>query len=70
MKYIPEPTGTEQRVCQDIAKRQAFGIKKYGTTVENNKLSLLDWNWHHYFELLDAAVYTRRIIEQMEKEGK
>lgn len=59
-------TGTEARVCQDIALRQAKGIAKYGTTVESNPLGLLQWYKHHYEELLDAAVYVKRIIEMME----
>jgi hypothetical protein len=32
-------TGTEARVCEDIARRQQLGIKKYGVTVEENMLS-------------------------------
>lgn len=59
-------TGTEARVCQDIADRQAKGLQKYGTTVEGNPLGLLQWYKHHYEELLDAAVYVKRIIEVME----
>lgn len=58
---------TEARVCRDIADRQAMGIRKYGTTVEQNNLTPLQWQRHHYEELLDAAVYCRRIIDLMEK---
>lgn len=59
-------TGTEARVCQDIADRQQVGLSKYGTSVEANPLGLLEWYKHHYTELLDAAVYVKRIIELME----
>lgn len=34
------PTGTELAVCNDIAMRQAMGIKKYGTTVSQNPLTM------------------------------
>ena len=62
------PTGTEARVCADIAMRQAKGIAKYGTTVEGNPLSLRQWLQHLYEEQLDACVYTRRAIEQIDKQ--
>lgn len=65
MNTPPQPTGTEARVCADIAERQQIGIAKYGTTVADNPLALCDWLQHLYEEQLDAAVYTRRSIEQI-----
>lgn len=62
------PTGTEARVCADIAGRQALGIRKYGTTVEGNPLTLREWLQHAYEETLDQAVYLRRAIEQIDRE--
>lgn len=61
------PKGTERRVCEDIAARQRLGIAKYGTTVAQNPLDLRQWLQHQYEELLDAAVYCRRAIEEMDK---
>ena len=61
-------TGTEADVCCDIARRQAMGVLKYGMTVRGNALSLREWHQHHYEELLDAAVYTKRIMEEMDKQ--
>lgn len=55
--------GTEAEVCNDIAKRQQLGIAKYGTTVRENQLTELQWHQHLYEELLDAAIYQKRIIE-------
>lgn len=63
-------TGTEKRVCEDIEKRQALGLQKYGTSVEQNPLSLRDWLQHQYEELLDAAVYCRRAIEELDNAKK
>lgn len=60
------PTGTEARVCQDIAERQARGIAKYGTTVAENPLSLEEWLQHAYEETLDKAVYLKRAIEELQ----
>ena len=60
-------TGTEARVCEDIAKRQALGLHKYGISVADNPLLLKAWLQHQYEELLDAAVYCKRAIEELEK---
>ena len=59
-------TGTEARVCADLAARQQLGIAKYGTTVADNPLSLREWLQHAYEEALDLAVYLRRAIEEHE----
>jgi hypothetical protein len=60
-------TGTESRVIQDIITRQQKGIAKYGTTVEQNQLSLRQWLEHQYCELLDAAIYCKRAMEELDK---
>lgn len=65
----PQPTGTEARVCADIAARQRLGVAMYGTTVEDNPLPLSRWLRHAYEEALDHAVYLRRAIEEIEKGG-
>lgn len=61
------PTGTEAEVCRDIANRQAKGIAKYGTTVENNPLPLVEWLQHAYEEALDQAVYLKKAINELRK---
>ncbi len=66
-----EVVGTEADVCQDIAKRQQVGIKKYGVTVSENPLTRKQWLQHAYEEALDHAVYLKRAIEEeckLEKE--
>ena len=64
---IEPATGTESRVCKDIAARQAKGIAKYGTTVEANHLPLREWLQHAYEECLDQAVYLKRAMEELDK---
>jgi hypothetical protein len=59
--------GTEARVCEDITRRQAFGLNKYGMQVANNPLELRAWLQHQYEELLDSAIYCRRAIEELDK---
>ncbi|AMV30896.1 hypothetical protein VN12_04310 [Pirellula sp. SH-Sr6A] len=61
-----QPQGTEARVCEDIAERQALGIAKYGKTVAENPLELREWLQHAYEECLDQAVYLKRAIEQID----
>ena len=65
--FLPE--GIEAEVCADIARRQAFGKNKYGTTVAENPLSLRAWLHHAYEETLDLSVYLRRCIEEIDKNG-
>lgn len=61
------PTGTEARVCDLIAQRQQLGLRKYGTTVAQNPLSLRQWLVHQQEELADALVYCTRAIEELDK---
>ena len=60
-------SGTEARVCELIAARQRLGMAKYGTTVEGNPLELRTWLQHQLEELLDAAIYCQRAIEQIDR---
>lgn len=59
-------SGTELRVCHDIAKRQERGLLKYGVSVEANHLNLRQWLQHAYEETLDQAIYLRRAIDEMD----
>jgi hypothetical protein len=61
-------TGTEARVCELIAKRQQFGLAKYGLTVEGNPLPLRQWLVHGLEEALDMAIYLARAIEELDKQ--
>jgi hypothetical protein len=36
-EIVLQVEGTERRICEDIAKRQQFGIQKYKTTVEKKQ---------------------------------
>lgn len=63
------PTGIEASVCDDIARRQALGIAKYGQTVADNPLELRAWLQHAYEETLDKAVYLKRAIAELDKPG-
>lgn len=60
-------TGTEGRLCADVARRQSMGLRKYGTTVADNPLPLRHWLQHAYEEALDQAVYLRRAMEELDR---
>jgi len=64
---MTQPHGTEKAVCEDIAKRQEFGMNKYGVSVAENPLNQRQWFQHAYEECLDQAVYLKRAIEEMDK---
>lgn len=65
-----EVTGTEARVCALIAKRQSLGLAKYGCSVRDNPLVLRQWLQHQLEELLDAAVYCQRAIEELDRNAE
>jgi len=60
------PTGTEARVCELIATRQAMGRAKYGATVQDNPLTLRQWLNHALEESLDLSIYLMRAIQELE----
>jgi hypothetical protein len=62
-------TGTEADVCFDIALRQRKGLEKYGTTVSDNPLEARAWVQHAYEELLDGAVYLKRLLQAIDQNG-
>jgi len=53
----------EEKVIHKILARAKIGKEKYGTTMERDDLSFLDWINHLQEELLDAAIYLEKIKE-------
>ena len=58
-------SGVEKQVCEDIAKRQQAGIRKYGKTVADNPLDFQQWLQHAYEETLDQAIYLKCAILEL-----
>lgn len=54
----------EDEVCKKIQKRAKVGKAKYGTTMERTDLNTVEWLVHLQEELMDAAVYVERLIEE------
>lgn len=49
-------------VIQDLQSREAKGVKEYGTTMDRGDLNERSWLQHTYEELLDAAIYVKKLI--------
>ena len=46
-------------------ERSEMGIKKYGTTLENNSLPLIQWLNHLQEELMDATLYIEKLKQEI-----
>jgi hypothetical protein len=55
----------EDQVIERIKRRAMMGKIKYGTTMERKDLTAEQWAIHLQEELLDAAVYLERLIEDI-----
>ena len=56
-------------VIQKFLSRSELGIKKYGTTLDRDDLSTVDWITHAQEELMDGILYLEKLkqIEQCKK---
>ena len=55
----------EDRVAKQLLLRAKIGEKKYGTTMDREDLTLMDWLQHLQEELLDAAVYVEKLKQEV-----
>lgn len=55
-----------KKVINDLHHREDKGIITYGTTMDREDLSTVDWQNHLYEELLDAVMYLKKIQEPKE----
>ena len=55
----------EEKVCAKIIERAKVGKRKYGVTMEREDLNVHDWLTHLQEELMDAAVYVERLMEDV-----
>ena len=63
-----EPEKTDPIVGTVISKykeRSRVGIEKYGTTLKDNDLPLVEWLNHIQEELMDATLYIQKLKEQL-----
>lgn len=61
-------TGKHVRAVRDkLRDRARTGLRKYGVTTERQDLSTIEWLSHLQQEVMDAAVYTERTMEDVAK---
>lgn len=58
----PVNSRTVAAVIEELQMRERKGLGAYGTTVDRQDFSYQTWQQHLYEELLDAAVYLRRVM--------
>jgi len=70
-------TTTEQKPVKDFIvesvidqfkDRSNVGIKKYGTTLDRNDLTMLEWLIHLQQELMDATLYIEKLKSKLDYE--
>jgi len=54
-----------QMVIAELQERSRGGIDKYGTTLQENELSLEQWLQHAKEEAMDQALYLQRSINEI-----
>ena len=59
-----------KKVVEKMTSRSEVGIQKYGTTLDRDDLTLLDWLNHLQEELMDACGYIEKIIALIEDKDK
>ena len=57
------------KIVEDVMakyrQRSEVGIAKYGTTLEENKASLIEWLTHLQEELMDATLYIEKLKSEL-----
>lgn len=59
-----------QSIIQQFAERSEKGIKKYGTDLDRDDLSFLDWCEHLKEEHMDAILYLEKLKQLYIEEHK
>ena len=53
-----------KRVIDSFKKRSERGLEKYGTTLDRNDLTHLEWLQHLQEELMDATLYIEKLKDE------
>ena len=54
-------------VISDLKHRELKGVETYNTTMDRTDLTQKEWLQHLYEELLDASLYTKKLIKTFDK---
>jgi tRNA A37 threonylcarbamoyladenosine biosynthesis protein TsaE len=59
------------KIVEDVMakyrQRSELGIAKYGTTLDENKATLIEWLTHLQEELMDATLYIQKLKSDLDK---
>jgi hypothetical protein len=59
------------KIVEDVIakyrQRSEVGISKYGTTLDENKATLIEWLTHLQEELMDATLYIEKLKSELDK---
>lgn len=53
-----------ESVRQKLSDRSGFGLRKYGTSLERDDLSLVEWLHHAQQEAMDTSLYLEVLIQR------
>lgn len=53
-----------EKVIEAFRKRSERGLEKYGTTLDRNDLTNLEWLQHLQEELMDATLYIEKLKDE------
>jgi len=56
-----------EEVMTKYRQRSEVGIEKYGTTLDDNKATLIEWLNHLQEELMDATLYIQKLKSDLDK---
>jgi succinate dehydrogenase flavin-adding protein (antitoxin of CptAB toxin-antitoxin module) len=56
-------------VIEKFKSRSDFGLQKYGTTLDRDDLSILQWITHAQEELMDGILYLEKIKQELNKQN-
>lgn len=54
-------------IVSEFKNRSEVGFKKYGTTLDREDLTELEWRIHFREELMDAILYNEKVIKILQK---
>ena len=67
IRQVLEVSDTSRILIELLARRDAHGKAKYGTSLDRTDLSLVDWLQHQTEELLDGAGYAQAAKREAER---
>ena len=65
MEPIQAPDSIVAAVVQKFLQRSELGQQKYGTTLDRQDLTTLDWIQHAQEELMDGILYLEKLKQSV-----